>query len=343
MDNKNVLDKSPNLNENPRKQVNNFIKHINNIKSNKCEFIKIVYFINNMRIKLYEINQKYSEKELLNEDEKKILESLGDSSLDKFKDKMIKWKDKFPTSCENFKNKYVLKINELKESFNRNDKTILKDKSYEKKEDYMKDQYKNILPEMTEIIEQDIKQLIYEFYEKLIQNLPASLKQKLENLILVNKDFESNRYSSGYSDMMYNGAAAVTGGLSIGVIAIVGGPPGWIFGGLLVVLSGIIYLVGKKWEKSEIFDEIVQLFYDLTIKNLDAIKNSSLKNYNDVITKFKNFVIKSKETLKEILILKDILEKYNLKRNKNSDETFEDVFKKLIEENLEIKDILDKI
>ena len=66
INNKYVLDKSPNLHKYPRKQVINFKEHINNIKSKKFEFMKKVYFINNMRIRSYEINQKYLEKELFN-------------------------------------------------------------------------------------------------------------------------------------------------------------------------------------------------------------------------------------------------------------------------------------
>ena len=54
----------------------------------------------------------------------------------------------------------------------------------------------------------------------------------------------------------------------------------------------------------------------------------------------------SKETLDEIKNLYKILAKYNVKRNINSDETFEDVFKKVIiefRETDEIKNIFNKI
>ena len=54
----------------------------------------------------------------------------------------------------------------------------------------------------------------------------------------------------------------------------------------------------------------------------------------------------SKETLDEIKNFYEILAKYNVKRNINSDETFEDVFKKVIiefEETDEIKNIFNKI
>ena len=68
---------------------------------------------------------------------------------------MKKWKGCFPSSYENFKKKYESKINTLKESFNRNDVTILKDKKYLKRDNYIRSQYKLLFPEMTEIIEYD--------------------------------------------------------------------------------------------------------------------------------------------------------------------------------------------
>ena len=110
MDNKNVLDKLPKLHEKPRKQVNNFIEYIHKMKFEKSEFIKRVYFINNMRIRLYEINQKYSEKELLNKDEKNTLQNFSDLSYENFKNEMNDWKWCFPSNFDNFKNKYELKI-----------------------------------------------------------------------------------------------------------------------------------------------------------------------------------------------------------------------------------------
>ena len=63
-------------------------------------------------------------------------------------------------------------------------------------------------------------------------------------------------------------------------------------------------------------------------------------------TKFTEVLVNSKETLDEIKNLYKILAKYNVKRNINSDETFEDVFKKVIiefRETDEIKNIFNKI
>ena len=54
----------------------------------------------------------------------------------------------------------------------------------------------------------------------------------------------------------------------------------------------------------------------------------------------------SKETLDEIKKLYESLAEYNVKRNINSDETFEDLLKTVIiefEENNEIKNIFNKI
>ena len=182
MDNKNVLDKLPKLPEKPRKQVNNFIEYIHKMKFEKSEFIKRVYFINNMRIRLYEINQKYSEKELLNKDEKNTLQNFSDLSYENFKNEMNDWKWCFPSNFDNFKNKYELKIKTLKESFYRNDASNLKDKTYVIRDNYIRDQYNLLFPEMTEMIENDILNFINNCYDRLINKLPASLKQKLKNL-----------------------------------------------------------------------------------------------------------------------------------------------------------------
>ena len=49
-----------------------------------------------MRIRLYEINQKYCQKELINEDEKITLQNLSDLSNENFKVEMKNLKDSFP-------------------------------------------------------------------------------------------------------------------------------------------------------------------------------------------------------------------------------------------------------
>ena len=100
------------------------------------------------------------------------------------------------------------------------------------------------------------------------------------------------------------------------------------------------------WKRLNCFDDTVESFYNFIIKNLDNIINSSSEKYNIVITKFKEVLSNLKETLYEIKILYEILAKYNVKTNINSDESFEDVFKKVIiefEENDEIKNIFNKI
>ena len=78
MDNENVFDKSTNLHEKPRKRVNNFIIYIKNLISKECDLIKQICFINNMRRNLYKINQKYCEKDILNEQQKNKLKELVD-------------------------------------------------------------------------------------------------------------------------------------------------------------------------------------------------------------------------------------------------------------------------
>ena len=154
-----------------------------------------------MRIRLYEINQKYCQKELINEDEKITLQNLSDLSNENFKYVIEKWKNRFPLSYENFKIKYELKINTLEESFNRYDVTILKDKKYLKRDNYIRSQYKLLFPEMTEIIQYDIKKSIYYYCDNLLEKLPDSLKEKLKNLIFEKSEFdyskEGNPISSG--------------------------------------------------------------------------------------------------------------------------------------------------
>ena len=50
------------------------------------------------------------------------------------------------------------------------------------RDDYIRDQYNLIFPEMTEMIENNILNFINNCCDRLINKLPASLKQKLKNL-----------------------------------------------------------------------------------------------------------------------------------------------------------------
>ena len=119
-----------------------------------------------------------------------------------------------------------------------------------------------------------------------------------------------------------------------------------------MIIAGISFLgfnltqnIGL-WKRLNCFDDTVKLFYNITSKNLDTIINLSSEKYKNVITKFKEILLNSKETLDEIKKLYEILAKYNIKRNINSDETFEDLLKTVIiefEENNEIKNIFNKI
>ena len=120
---------------------------------------------------------------------------------------------------------------------------------------------------------------------------------------------------------------------------------GLIIGALVGVVFSLKNVTGM-WKRLNCFDDTVESFYNFIIKNLDNIINSSSEKYNIVITKFKEVLSNLKETLYEINKLYEILAKYNVKRNINSDETFEDVFKKVIiefEENDEMKNIFNKI
>ena len=360
MDNKNVLHKSLYLNENPRKQVKNFIEYINKMKLEKCEFIKRVYFIINMRIRLYEINQKYSYNELLNEDEKNILQNLVNLSHQNFKDELENWKWCFPSNYKNFKNKYELKINTLKVMFNQNDATILKDKKFAIKDNYIRAQYELLLPEMTEVIEHDIINFIYDSYDNLIKKLPDSLKKKFKNLILENGEC----YNSKETNILMKGTLGSLIGISVGFsvklsvfeflsnttgFAFLIGPNGWIIGGVLGVGGCLLFSLSNYigiWKRLSCFDDTLESFYNLTNKNLDNIINISSDKYECVISKFKDILLNSKQTLDEINKLYDILSCYNVKRNINLDETFEEVFKKALiefEEKNEIKNIFEKI
>ena len=154
INNKYILDESPSLHEYPRKQVNNFFKYIDTLKSKKWESIKRVYFINSMRIKLCEIINKDSY--LFNQEKYDILKK----SYKHFEDELKTWKKRFPSSYEKFKDRYKSEINTFKKSFKRNDITILKHKSYAIRDSYIKDQYQLLLPEMTLLIKNDIINLI---------------------------------------------------------------------------------------------------------------------------------------------------------------------------------------
>ena len=339
MDNKNVLDKLPKLHEKSRKQVNNFIEYIHKMKFEKSEFIKRVYFINNMRIRLYEINQKYSEKELLNKDEKNTLQNFSDLSYENFKNEMNDWKWCFPSNFDNFKNKYELKIKTLKESFYRNDASNLKDKTYVIRDNYIRDQYNLLFPEMTEMIENDILNFINNCYDRLINKLPASLKQKLKNLILENIEYDNSKVGNLIIYRVISGIflAAVVGFATAAALI---GSWGWIIGAVVGVVSLRSYT--GMWKRDDCFDDTLKSFYDLTIKNIDNIIDSALKKYEYLVKKFKEILLNLKETLDEINKLYEILSSYNVKRNINSDETFEMVFKKALiefEEKDEIKNI----
>ena len=84
------------------------------------------------------------------------------------------------------------------------------------------------------------------------------------------------------------------------------------------------------WKRLDCYDDTVETFYNFTSNNLDPIINSSSKKYKNAVTKFKEVLVNLKETLDEIKNFYMILAKYNVKRNINSDETFEDEFIKVI-------------
>ena len=128
----------------------------------------------------------------------------------------------------------------------------------------------------------------------------------------------------------------------------ISGPVGWsieigVVG--LTVLYSLRNFIGF-WKRCNCFDDVLELFYNLTIKNLSKIIESSLKKYDLVITRLKDILSNSKEIISEIKNFKNILGSYEFNRIMIVDEKFEEVFKLAFnefEENDELKKAFKKI
>ena len=73
-----------------------------------------------------------------------------------------------------FLEEICIKLNNLKESFNRNDVSNLKDKKYPIMDTCIKAQYELLLSEMTEMIEYEINKFYLWLVDKLMEKLPTS-------------------------------------------------------------------------------------------------------------------------------------------------------------------------
>ena len=212
---------------------------------------------------------------------------------------------------------------------------------------------------MINMIEDDMKNLMYDCYDKLIDKLPDSLKLKFQNLF-----FDKNKFD------IKDGISQVTGPLGIFIsslflnytaifilrtfateatLSFISGPPGWIIGGVFSV-GYIAYYSLKNifWKKEDCFDDMVDSFYNYTNKNLDKIIDISCNNYEKVVTKFRDILTNLKQILEKMPILYEILKRYDYGETRFNDpeEALEEVFKKAFnefEENFEIKMILIKL
>ena len=367
-DNKNVFNKSSNINEKPRKQIKYFLESIKKLKSDKGELIKRIYFIINMRIRLYNINQKYSVNEFLNDEEKNFLSRICEKTEVNFSDELRKWKKNFPLNYNNFKNKNETKLSTLKEMFYYNDNTILKEKKYFIRDNYIRKQFELLSPDMTNMIEDDLKKLMFNSYDQLVDKLTPSLKQKFKNLLLENCKYDDpNQQIMTLSKVILYGTvldsligSQLVKGARYAIVSLLktsecqatmaffNGPPGWIIGGVIGVgclvfcLSNYIGI----WKRLDCFDSIIESFYNYTNKNLDKIIDISTEKYLRVVITFREILLNLKETISEIKRLHEILNRFYITRFNNIDESIEELFKKAFnnfEENTEIKLIFDEL
>ena len=74
---------------------------------------------------------------------------------------------------------------------------------------------------------------------------------------------------------------------------------GLIIGALVGVVFSLSNYIGM-WKRHDCYDHTLKSFYDLRIKNIDNIIDSSLKKYEYLVKKFKEILLDLKEILEEI-------------------------------------------
>ena len=371
-DNKHIFNNSPKKNEKSRNQIKNFLVFL---KSLNAESIKINLFIRTMRTRLININQKYSKNLFFNEDEIKLIENSLEKCKKNFDNEIEKLKEKFSSdkveekkleeiekmknyqeksviekikkstysTLENFKLIKAEKINKLREKFDLYEKTILKDNYYAKKTSYVKDQLNLLSKDITILIEDDLNKMMKESYDIFINDLSDSLQQKLKKFLSENFELEKDP-GEGFRlnsflivvKMQFLGIAE---GLSS--LAFLSGPPGWIIGGVIAVLSLAFAFKNNlgMWSREGCFDDLIKLIYESINKNLHEIitkTTDQFKNFTDGL----GLVFKDlKEILKNVSNLLQILKSYEDKSVIPNKVNLEDLFENALKDLDETEDL----
>ena len=386
-------DKNDNSSDPKQKSNNmkNFIDYLNSINSQIAESIRINFFKRKMRTRLYYINQICSLNLFLNDSEiNKLTASLEKSNIN-FSDKIKDWKTKFTSNKEEeekltplikninkdnekvfkeskfnystfefFKFSKKEKIDKLKEKFDLYERTQLKDEKYALRISYVKDQYQLLSKKMSDLIEDDIQEIIDKTYNDMMDDLSDSLKEKFKkwasdnckSSMIPGVDVWKKTLGTILSGLLgYGVRVGLVAGVEYGGFAslsFLSGPPGWIIGGIVGV-GLLAYSLGDVigiWKRENCFDDVIKLFYESSKNNLDEIIKNSRDKYNKFSEDILVFLKKLKETSENISKLLQIMNNYEEEKIFDIQGNSEELFKKALEdleETDEIKNVFKEV
>jgi len=303
--------------------MNNLKNCIIDIEQKFSKKQKMTYLLVKLNYCFNEFNNLISEKiNCFTTYEISQLKKASVISCDEFEKSIKTWINIKIKDIKYFKEEYKIKIEKLKELFDKVDKIKLTDKYYMRRNSYIEDQMENLGGYFqTNFIESEIKYITETSFQLFIKELPVLLSEKVNKFLLDKGLINKTNNSIGLSLESFLIAAAGVA-LSTGIrfvivnlfrevfkITVGAAVPvlGWlvIIGGSIISFNNYIAL----WSREGCFDDIVKLYYNNLIQNKESLLKSYINGYKEIFEKIIGILRSSKEDTKMNVDLKLILDK----------------------------------